>query len=244
MTIQAKILLQKLWQLGSDWDESVPEDIFSAWSDFERNLNSLNTIKIPMQSTSSMYIDIQLHGFCDASSRAFGCVLYIRTTDAYGVHYSKILCAKSRVAPLKTVTLPRLELCGAVLLARLFKKVYDSLKLPFSKIYLWSDSFIALFWIHSEPSAYKTFVANRIAEIQNLTPLCDWNYTPSEQNPADVISRDINPRHLEHCDLWWRGPEWLCNDDGSWPKKFNKNEDPNDKGFEKKSIKQFSLTTK
>ncbi|KAJ8962081.1 hypothetical protein NQ318_018032 [Aromia moschata] len=169
------------------------------------------------QTTIYDYVDIQLHGFCDASEIAFGACIYIRTTDIHGKHFVSLLCAKSRISPLKTISLPRLELCGALLLARLTKKVIDSMNVKFSKICLWSDSTITLSWLRAEPNAWKTFVANRVTLIQEYTHVAQWNHVSTQNNSADVISRGTNPATLEHCQIWWTGPSFLADDEQFWP---------------------------
>lgn len=242
-TIRAKIIMQKLWESGSGWDESVSQDVFNAWNDFEAKLHCLSHIRVSRQVTISTYIDIQLHGFCDASTKAYGAVVYIRAVDSNGSCFIKILCAKSRVAPLKTISLPRLELSSAVLLARLAKRINDTLNITFSSITLWSDSTIALAWIASEPNLYKTFVANRITEIQELTPNCSWRHVDSNSNPADVISRGISPDLLEECNLWWHGPDWLSSNLDLWPRKFNESEVTNINILEKRPLKQFTFVS-
>lgn len=107
-------------------------------------------------------VQLQIHGFCDASQNGYGAVVYIRATDSFKNHNTILLCSKSRVAPLKTITLPRLELCSALLLARLFDKVKRSLDLTFDKVFLWTDSTIPLTWISSTSSNWKTSVSNRV----------------------------------------------------------------------------------
>lgn len=105
--------------------------------------------------------------------------------------------------------LPRLELCGAVLLALLTKKVTQALDVPINDIYYWSDSTIILSWIKNEPNKWKTFVANRVAEIQRTTNKASWYHVKSEDNPADPLSRGISPDKLESTNIWWTGPKFL-----------------------------------
>ncbi|KAK9736432.1 Pao retrotransposon peptidase [Popillia japonica] len=161
VTIRAKLIMQYLWQYQIDWDEELPDPIRSSWQEFHAQLSALNNIKIARQVIIRDVTEIQLHGFCDASERAYGACVYIRSTDTYGNHCSNLLCAKSRVAPLKKTSLPRLELCGAVLLSRLVRKVCENFRVTFGKRRFWCDSTIALAWIRTESVNWKTFVANR-----------------------------------------------------------------------------------
>lgn len=133
---------------------------------------------------------MQLHGFCDASTVAFGACIYIRVTNLEGSHSIQLLCSKARVAHMKTVTLQRLELCAAVLLSQLFLNVRHALHhIEFTEFYLWTDSTIVLSWISQSPSTWKVFVTNRVAEIQNNIDM--WYHVSTHDNPADVLSRGL-----------------------------------------------------
>lgn len=181
-------------------------------------MNELRTLQIPRHVICNQPKDVQLHGFCDSSQLAYGAAIYIRSTDREGNHYINLLCAKSRVAPLKVVSLPRLELCGALLLARLTKAVIEAVDMNFSRLQYWCDSSIVLAWIAGEPVQWNSFVANRTSEIQKLTQGHRWNHVSSESNPADVISRGMDCDQLIRCELWWHGPDWLREDECVWPK--------------------------
>jgi len=138
--------------------------------------------------------EIQLHGFCDASQAAYG--VYIRSVNEAGEINIQLLAARSRVAPLKIISLPRLKLCDAMLLANLLEKVAHALTCAISQRYFWTDSKITLAWIQGELSRWHTFVGNRVVEIQRLTDARDWSHIRSEHNPADLISREISPKQL------------------------------------------------
>ncbi|XP_017884602.1 uncharacterized protein LOC108627719 [Ceratina calcarata] len=217
VTILAKTLMQRLWQLKIDWDESLPASIHTEWVTYANQLQKLSDMMFQRYTASRKYQRIELHGFCDSSERAYGACLYIRTIDSFGHIKIHLLCAKSRVAPLKTTTIARLELCGAVLLASLYSTVQKAIVHDIHETYLWTDSTIVLNWINKQPSLLKTFVANRVADIQGKTDLTTWRHIKSKDNPADLISRGLMPTQFLHNPLWLHGPEWLTKAAVKWP---------------------------
>ncbi|CAH0724990.1 unnamed protein product, partial [Brenthis ino] len=170
LTIKAKCLLQRLWLLGIDWDSDPPEDVNSVWETFCNQLSILKDLRIPRCMTINNTLTYELHGFCDSSELAYGAVIYIRVSTADGLTQTRLVCAKARVAPIKKISLPRLELCAAVLLSNLAKFVLDTYltKLTLHAIYLWSDSTVVLSWLRSHSSRWTTFVANRVGHIQDI----------------------------------------------------------------------------
>ena len=153
-----------------------------------------------------------MHGFSDASEKAYGAAVYIRAVGQ-NEFSSQLYYAKSRVAPLKHQSLPRLELCAALLLSELIVKVQSILDdlIKIDIIRLWSDNQIVLHWISSPANRWLPFVANRVQKIQNLTKNCFWDYVNSKSNPADLISRGVTTNLLKTSELWWKGPDWLLN---------------------------------
>ncbi|GFS60007.1 DUF1758 domain-containing protein [Trichonephila clavipes] len=167
----------------------------------------VNNFKIPRCILLPSTIRIEIHGFSDASERAYAAAVYIKCFNESGQSQTRLLCSKSRVAPLKTLTIPRLELSAALLLSRLVKKVVPILQLPINKIWMWTDSTIALAWIKTEPNKLKTFVSNRVAEIQALSKDYHWKHVSSKDNPADLISRGCNVDELLKNEMWFSGPD-------------------------------------
>ncbi|XP_076301466.1 uncharacterized protein LOC143219348 [Lasioglossum baleicum] len=214
VTIVAKVLMQSLWLLKVDWDTPLPEKEEVMWQQFQQQLPALQTIRVPRWlGTNSATQPLEIHGFADASERAYAAVVYSRTINAQGVVTVSMIVAKSKVAPLKRVSLPRLELCAAFLLARLVAHVTKALDWQEVDLHLWSDSSVALSWIRGHPSRWPTYVANRVAEIQRMLPLAQWHHVRSAENPADCASRGLSPAELPRFQLWWRGPEWLSSPD-------------------------------
>ncbi|KAJ8944229.1 hypothetical protein NQ318_001649, partial [Aromia moschata] len=185
-----------LWIEKLSWDEVLPFSILAKWTKFTNELSKLNELSVNRQVVCEGATKIELHGFADSSERAYGACLYIRSIDDKGNVHVNLLCAKSKVAPVKTLSIPRLELCAALLLARLTDKIINSMTITFERCVFWLDSAIALAWIQTSPNILKTFIANRVTEIQTLTKTYEWRYTPSHDNPADYLSRGLYPRML------------------------------------------------
>jgi hypothetical protein len=182
---------------------------------------------------------LDLHGFADASEAAYGACLYIRSVDVLGNITSKLLCSKSRVAPLKRLSLPRLELCAAMLLADMYQASLKALKLSFNKTKFWTDSMVVLAWLRSLAVRWKTFGANRVSHIQETTNIEDWNHVNSKENPEDLVSRGVKANLLRYLSLWWNGLDWLQQAEPSWPK----GEEISDVSEEMKKVKSTPIVS-
>ncbi|UYV63536.1 hypothetical protein LAZ67_2004566 [Cordylochernes scorpioides] len=195
----------------TSWDEPIESDIKSNWTKFQTQLSCLKEIKIPryLNSSSSEIEELQLHGFCDASLNAYSAVFYLKTRFKIQKIKINLITSKTKVAPLKTITIPRLELSAALLLAQLNQVILESFPFQPDKTFLWTDSQICIDWIRSDASRWKAFVSNRVSSIQNLTQITDWFHVSSQDNPADCASRGIMPQDLVNHRIWWRGPIWL-----------------------------------
>jgi Pao retrotransposon peptidase/Family of unknown function (DUF5641)/Putative peptidase (DUF1758)/Integrase core domain/Integrase zinc binding domain len=210
VVVRAKIFMQHLWIKKLDWDQLLPENEQIAWKNYRKQLVNLNKIKI--KRFNGRIPDaklIELHGFADASSEAFGACVYLRVIDNTNNVSVKLLASKSRITPIKQQSIVRMELCAALLLARLMTIIVDALEMKNINKFYWSDSTIVLSWIKGESSKLKVFVGNRIAEIQELTSDSIWNHVRSHLNPADVLSRGISADELNDFILWWFGPQFL-----------------------------------
>ncbi|GFW92491.1 integrase catalytic domain-containing protein [Trichonephila clavipes] len=162
--------------------------------------------------------DAELHSFCDASKKAYGAAIYLRTKSRNGISV-KLGTSKSRVAPLNCVTLLRLELLGALVGARLASKVKKIVNHKRSCLqYHWTDSKIVLFWIKGNKTRWKQFVANRVNEITSLTDPHSWYHCAGKENPADFLSRGLSADCLVSNSRWWTGAEFLS--DSEFPKNF------------------------
>lgn len=153
----------------------------------------------------------------DASPVAYCCVVYIRVTDQEGYGRCSLAAAKAKVAPLKPMSVPRLELQGCVLGVRMLKFVEENHSISFSKRFLWTDSTTALSWIKSDPSNFRPFVAHRIVEIQDSTSVDEWNYVPSLYNPADEGTKWGEGPYFSHDSKWFIGPRFLTYSEEYWP---------------------------
>ena len=162
---------------------------------------------------------IQLHGFADASEKAYGVVVYLRLETTTGTVFTQLVSSKTRVAPINGETIPRLELLGALVLARLVNTVLTAFDgtLKVDAVFFWSDSQIVLWWIRGVNREFKQFIQNRVVEIRRLTKPTQWNYCPTESNPADICSRGTMTSKLITNQLWWSGPEFLRKEKEWWP---------------------------
>ncbi|XP_055947045.1 uncharacterized protein LOC129980690 [Argiope bruennichi] len=241
---KAKIFMQQLWLLKIDWGEMLPEKEASEWQEFVTSLRNLNDINIERCIVIPNAEVNELHGFCDASEKAHGAAIYARTVDSAGEVKVKLIASKSRVSPIKQVTIPRLELCSAVLLSKLMRKVKNALKMDITSVSYYSDSTIVLSWMRKESRDLKTFVANRVAIIQESTEMNQWHHVPSEQNPADVISRGLDPTRMQQSDLWWFGPIFLQELVVSFPGDCDDIHDSLDSSVQNRDVAAFNCEIK
>lgn len=209
VTIKAKILMQNLWLLNLKWDEKVPEILNNTWKDYCQDLANIEHVNISRCITTRKTLHRQIVAFCDASEKAYAAVVYMKTIKLDGTSRTSLVAAKTRVAPLKKVSIPRLELCAALLLSTLVKTIKTALKISIHEIHAYSDSTIVLTWLSAHPARWKTFVANRVTQIHDNLPDAQWHHVSGKENPADCASRGTTAQDLIANSTWWHGPPWL-----------------------------------
>ena len=213
-TISLKILFQNVWKEHYDWDTTLPIDVQSSIQTWLDDLDKISKWNIPRRVTMDTWSDlesVELFVFADASEKAYGTCIYLKSTGATGTQI-RLVTSKVRVAPLKKVTLPRLELLSALLGARLLNFVINALQLPCNTPYhCFTDSMIAKAWIQGDPHKWKQFVRNRVQEITVLTDSANWFHCPGKENPADLLTRGVKASVLMNSHLWMQGPSFVLN---------------------------------
>ena len=210
-----KILFQSLWKTGQDWDDEVPHELATQHALWRKELPLLKQRTLPRHYAlpDRAPLTQELHAFCDASLKAYGAVVYCRTTYKDHPPVIVLVTAKTKVAKIDPPTVPRLELCGAVLLVKLLTSAAKTLNISSSHWHAWTDSSIVLAWLDGQPRQFKQYVSNRVSVILQSTSPHHWKHVPTGENPADCSSRGLMPAELLHYTLWWDGPQWLHHED-------------------------------
>jgi len=206
-----KMLFQEATRLKVDWDEEVPYDVLRKWKIWMEGVADLQGVQFPRCLIPRQFCGarLEIHNFADASEKAYGCCCYLRCIKPDEVH-TVLIASKGRVCPIKQVTIPRLELQAAVLSSQMNHMMISELDLEIEESYFWSDSQIVLAYIKNDEKRLKVYVANRVSTIRNLSNKEQWNYIPSKENPADIVSRGANKEEL-NSEMWLQGPAFLKN---------------------------------
>ncbi|XP_065095155.1 uncharacterized protein LOC135717133 [Ochlerotatus camptorhynchus] len=218
-TTHGKMLIQDLWRSGSDWDQPIDDDCCDKWNRWISRLPEVENVKIPRyyfrRFSSVDYNSLQLHVLVDASQDAYGAAAYFRALTDEGPLCSLVM-ARSKVAPLKMLSIPRLELQAAVVGSRLMNSVIEAHSLDVKKRFIWSDSRTVISWIQSEQRRYKPFVAFRIGEILSLTKHSEWRWISTKSNIADDLTKWKKGSSLDSNGPWFQGPRFLYQPEEEW----------------------------
>ncbi|XP_073961562.1 uncharacterized protein isoform X2 [Choristoneura fumiferana] len=233
--LPVKLFLQNLWKENYKWDTALPQELIIKWRAIMLNLHEIKRVHIPryVGTSSSEKFENELHCFTDASKDAYAAVVYLRSSDGCDVK-TAFLISKSRVIPLerekksgnregrknggptskkKPLTIPQLELLGCVIGNRLLTYLKETIELPITRQYMWTDSLVVLTWIHSN-KLQPPFVANRLAEIKQNSEV-ETYYINTKENPADIATRP--ELWMQKYKLWLRGPNFLTKNKDKWP---------------------------
>ncbi|XP_056603915.1 uncharacterized protein LOC130420572 [Triplophysa dalaica] len=213
--LKAKAIFQELCRMKVDWDEELPVDMVAQWRRWLNDLPLLSALTIPRclrPTPTSCLLVAQLHHFSDASELAYGAISYIRIGDT-----CRLVMSKARLAPIKPVSIPRLELLAAVVATELDQHIKGHLEIPIERTFFWTDSTIVLQYINNKLCRFKTFVANRISKIHERSEPCQWRHIDSALNPADDVSRGMNMGEFMSNEQWVSGPHFLRLGEEHWP---------------------------
>ena len=246
VVVKAKMMIQKLWSSGVEWDENIAgTDIAKDWLEWRNDLKNLSKVELNRKYTPVGIVvkNQQVHIFCDASEDAYATVAYLRTEAEDGKVYVGFITAKTKVAPLKFVTLPRKELLSALIASRMSIKIKAALNDPKLKFVHWSDSEITLHWIKNTDTQWKQFVESRADESRDNADPSTWRHCPGKQNPADIASRGSTVTALIESSLWGGGPGWLYETEEHWPQKMHSLVPTKDALKEKRNKQSSCLVT-
>lgn len=211
VTIKGRLLLRDLTSQDLEWDKPLPEDMYDEWRRWQDSLQHLKTLHIPRAYVSfsiSQAIFIELCMFSDASVKAIGAVAYLKATHADGHSEVGFVMGKAKLAPMPDLTIPRLELCAAVLSVEMAELLKEELKVKIDKLTFFTDSKVVLGYIHNTKRRFQVYVNNRVQRIKQSSVPDQWKYVPTEHNPADHASRSLSANKLEGTS-WWSGPAFL-----------------------------------
>ncbi|XP_053691482.1 uncharacterized protein LOC128739998 [Sabethes cyaneus] len=218
--IHGRILMQNIWSSGAEWDDKINLALFEQWRQWITIISTLECLKIPRCLFPATNIDdlhtLQVHIFVDASSSAYSAVGYFRIVGKHGPHVA-LVTAKTKVAPLKAITIPKLELLAAVLGTRLLNSICSVHTLTTIKRFLWTDSSTVVAWIKSKQRKFNSYVAVRVGEILATTSADEWRWISTKDNVADDATRWGKGPNVTINNRWFNGPEFLYLDEANWP---------------------------
>lgn len=220
VVLPAKKLLRDLCRKALGWDDTIPDSIAEKWRSWLQELCQLDDFKIMRCLKPSGFGETtmaQLHHFCDASEDGYGVVSYLLSHNARSQVHVAFIMGKARVAPLKSITIPRMELIAATMSSRIDVLWRRELHMDLQESVFWTDSTSVLKYIRNETSRFKVFVANRVSEILKASQYAQWRYVDTTHNPADAASRGLKVNTFLRNKTWVSGPQFLTQPESVWP---------------------------
>ncbi|XP_055622051.1 uncharacterized protein LOC129765665 [Toxorhynchites rutilus septentrionalis] len=230
-SIHGKILIQEIWRTGIGWDNTLPNEIVDKWYQWIAVIGKLRAVTIPRcyfpNYEKESYDTLQLHIFVDASESAYCAVAYFRIMDR-GNPRCALVSSKAKVAPLKQLSVPRLELQAAVLGTRMAKAIAENHTLRIKKRFMWTDSTTVLDWLRSDSRKYRQYVAFRIGEILSKSSIEEWRWVPTKLNVADEATKWGKGPSFDSKSRWYKGPDFLFSNEDHWPQRERSATDTNE----------------
>ncbi|XP_062534396.1 uncharacterized protein LOC134203562 [Armigeres subalbatus] len=221
--VHGKILMQEIWRSGTNWDEPIAEHIQELWNRWIQLYECIGEVQVPRSFFGDFQPqkvdEIEIHVFTDASVAACACVVYLRMSHQ-GKGWCSLVAAKTKVAPLRTLSIPRLELQAAMMGSRLLQSICAACTVNIKQRFLWTDSATVLAWLRSDSRRYHQFVSFRVGEILSLTSVTEWHYVPSKLNVADDATKWNSGPSFDPNSRWFQGPLFLRKPQEDWPKEL------------------------
>ena len=246
VVLAGKQILQQMCVDGADWDDPLPEALCVKWEKWRASLECLHSLQIERCLKPKGFgqpVVTELHHFSDASSSGFGQCSYIRQLNSENHVACAFVMGKSRVIPVKPVTIPRLELAAAVMSVKVASLLEQELDYENMTHVYWTDSKVVMGYISNEARRFHVYVANRVQQIREHTGTAQWHYVKSSENPADIASRGMNANELLSQSTWLKGPEFLWNESvfQNEPETFPLS--PDDPELKRKTVESFACET-
>jgi hypothetical protein len=246
VTLEGKAIIQKLCKENIGWDDDIPAKYCKEWEDWLVKLPRLEDVAIrrcfrPRDPVEIKYV--QLHVFCDGSERGYGACAYLRLVDENDQVSCLLVIGKARLAPMKQLSIPRMELSGAVVACRIKAMLDSELDMKVDETIFWTDSTILLGYIRNKTRRFKTFVGNRLSVIHDNSTPDQWHHVDSDLNPADIASRGLDPNDTAKMQTWLYGPDFLYQTPTEWFSRVSIPEITSEDAEVKKEVMVTALVT-
>jgi hypothetical protein len=220
VVLTAKRILQELCREKTGWDDVIPDSIVKEWMSWIQELHNLEDFKVNRcfkPTNFGAVTSAQLHHFADACQDGYETVSYLLLHDNHGQTHCAFVMGKARVAPLKPVTIPRMELTAATMASRMDTILRKELQMELAESTFWTDSTSVLKYIKNRTTRFRTFVANRVTEIAKASDEHQWRYVNTNANPADMASRGLKLKAFLKKEMWVCGPPFILGPQEEWP---------------------------